>query len=138
MIRRDVPVYRFAPRFATQTGVSLPPGPVTAGESHAHSPAANRRRIEPVTWTSGYTGVMGHPQHVLLFANGAQVAAWAIPNQVPATLRATIPLAALSPGPVVLRLAVAAPARPSNFGIISDTRQLGVFLTSVKLSPLSH
>ena len=131
MIRRDGPVYRFAPRFATQSGVSLTSRTGYGRRKPCAQPGGQTRRIERVTWTSGYTGVMGHPQHVLLFANGAEVAAWAISNQVPATLRATIP-----PCRPVARPGGAAPGRrhpgPAlKFGIISDTRQLGVFLTSV-------
>lgn len=80
----------------------------------------------------GFTGVHATSQPVTLSVNGHTVAQWSVLDRQDTHLRAVIPHADLVDGPQVLRLDIPGPVRPSETGANNDTRQLGVFLKSVR------
>jgi len=83
----------------------------------------------------GFTGPALQPQHVDVWANGHQVAAWDVSGRVDSTMTATIPQADLGGGPLLLRLDIAKPTRPCDVGMGTDWRELGVFVHSFHFAP---
>lgn len=74
------------------------------------------------------------PSPVEMSANGRRLAV-VRPSPSPAPIRVVIPPEGISPdGQVVLRLRVAEPRRPADFGEGNDRRQLGFLMESMRLS----
>jgi hypothetical protein len=81
----------------------------------------------------GFSGVHGVAQHVALSVNGHLVVEQDVRDREDTVFRAQVPVEDLVEGAQVLRFDIAHPVRPSEVGIITDSRQLGVFLKSVRL-----
>ncbi len=141
-----VPVVPLGHEIATAAPLSLQilgPGwymPEPTGVWSIEHDAVLAARLEPpppggVTLevlAQGFTGVHATSQPVALSVNGHPVAQWSVLDREDTRLRAVIPHADLVDGPQVLRLDIPGPARPSETGVNTDTRQLGVFLKSVR------
>ena len=81
----------------------------------------------------GFSGVHGVAQQVALRVNGHFVVEQAVRDREDTVFRAAIPVEDLVEGAQVLRFDIAHPVRPSEVGIITDARQLGVFLQGVRI-----
>jgi hypothetical protein len=83
----------------------------------------------------GFTGRLDVPQPVAVFANGHKLADWNVSSSADVTLDATIPVAYLGSGPLVLRFDLGKPTRPCDVpGWNGDTRRLGMFVQRVRFS----
>ncbi|MBV9548115.1 MAG: hypothetical protein JO256_00400, partial [Alphaproteobacteria bacterium] len=81
----------------------------------------------------GFSAARDHSQLVRIFVNEAQCGTLQLRTQMQ-TSRATCPPAALRKGDNMVRLHIAAPARPADLGE-DDNRRLGMELRSLSVLP---
>jgi len=86
----------------------------------------------------GFTGLRGSFQPITVSVNGHAPTSFNVPDRQDYVLRLTIPQDQLVPGAQTLRFHIGHPARPSDLHLAGDTRQLGVFLKTIRFDLAPH